>query len=378
MANVRIQNLVKRYDQVLAVNHVSVDIHEGSLTAILGPSGCGKTTLLRCIAGLIMPDEGQIFIGERDVTRLEPFKRNLGMVFQRPSMFPHMTAYDNIAWGLQLRGRSKREIPDRVQEMLQLVHLEGMERRAFRQLSGGQAQRVVIARALAPAPDILLLDEPLSALDAKLRDELILEIADIHRKTGCTTLLVTHDQGEALTIADNVLLMNEGKIEQEGSPLDIYRSPRTLFSATFIGTNNFLPGTVREPGEEALVEVGALGVNFKIKHQLPALQRGAPVWVCMRADDIDIIAPDQASNYCNLITVDVRHALLTGGIVIVEGKLKDQTIRIHVGGGRRFDLLDAVGQAITCGLNHIALIPRDDDAGSASVSSLQSESKQEG
>src|SRR5215510_1863927 len=359
MANVRIKDLVKRYDQVVAVDHVTVEIREGSLTAILGPSGCGKTTLLRCIAGLNMPDEGQIFIGERDVTRLEPFKRNLGMVFQRPSMFPHMSAYDNIAWGLQLRGKAKREIPERVREMLQLVHLEGMERRAFRQLSGGQAQRVVIARALAPAPDILLLDEPLSALDAKLRDELILEIADIHRKTGCTTLLVTHDQAEALTIADNVVLMNEGKIEQEGSPLDIYRNPRTLFSATFIGTNNFLPGTVKETGEEALVEVERLGVSFRIKHKLPNLRPGSSVWVCMRADDLDIIAPEQTGGYCNVIIVDVIHALLTGGIVIIEGKLKDQTLRIHVGGGRRFELLESVGQTITCGISNIALILRD-------------------
>ncbi len=372
MANVSIKDVVKRYDQVLAVNHISVEIREGSLTAILGPSGCGKTTLLRCIAGLNMPDEGQIFIGDRDVTRLEPSKRNLGMVFQRPSMFPHMTAYENIAWGLELRGRSKREIPERVREMLHLVHLEGMERRAFRQLSGGQAQRVVIARALAPAPDLLLLDEPLSALDAKLRDELILEIADIHRKTGCTTLLVTHDQGEALTIADNVVLMNEGQIEQEGSPLDIYRNPRTLFCATFIGTNNFLPGTVRQTGDEAVIEVEPLGVTFRIKHTIANLRLGAPVWVCMRADDIDIIAGDQTSNYCNVITVNVLHVLLTGGMVIVEGKLKDQSLRIHVGGGRRFELLEAVGQTITCGLSNIALIPRDDEVSLAAVSSLHS------
>jgi ABC-type Fe3+/spermidine/putrescine transport system ATPase subunit len=372
MANVRIKDLVKRYDQVVAVDNVTVEIREGSLTAILGPSGCGKTTLLRCVAGLNMPDEGQIFIGEKDVTRLEPFKRNLGMVFQRPSMFPHMTAYENIAWGLRLRGKPKNEIPERVQEILQLVHLGGMEQRAFRQLSGGQAQRVVIARALAPAPDLLLLDEPLSALDAKLRDELILEIAEIHRKTGSTTLLVTHDQGEALTIADNVLLMNQGKIEQEGSPLDIYRNPRTLFSATFIGTNNFLPGTVREIGEEAAVEVNPLGVTFRVKHDRSDLQLGTQVWVCIRADDIDIITPEQAGNYCNVISVHVVHALLTGGIVIVEGKVKDQTLRIHVGGGRRFELLEAVGTTITCGLSHIALIPRSESDSSAVVSSLHS------
>jgi|FLYN01.1.fsa_nt_gi ABC-type Fe3+/spermidine/putrescine transport system ATPase subunit len=367
MANVRIKDLVKRFDQVIAVNHVNVEIREGSFTAILGPSGCGKTTLLRCIAGLNLPDEGQIFIGDKDVTHLEPFKRNLGMVFQRPSMFPHMTAYDNIAWGLKLRNWPKNDIPNRVREMLQLVHLEGMENRRFRQLSGGQAQRVVIARALAPAPDLLLLDEPLSALDAKLRDELLLEIAEIHRKTGCTTLLVTHDQGEALTTADNVLLMNEGKIEQEGSPLDIYRNPRTLFSATFIGTNNFLPGLVREVGDETVVEVEDLGVTFRANRNGADLPRGAPVWVCMRADDIDIISHDQTNGYRNVITVDVERASLTGGIVIVEGKLKGKPLRIHVGGGRRFDLLNAAGATITCGLSNIALVPRDSSANISSV-----------
>ncbi len=370
MANVRIKNLVKRYESVMAVKHVSVEIREGSLTAILGPSGCGKTTLLRCIAGLLMPDEGQIFIGDKDVTKLEAHKRNLGMVFQRPSMFPHMTAYDNIAWGLKLRNWPKNDISRRVSEMLQLVHLGGMEKRAFRQLSGGQAQRVVIARALAPAPDLLLLDEPLSALDAKLRDELILEIAEIHRKTGCTTLLVTHDQGEALTIADNVLLMNDGNIEQEGAPLDIYRNPKTLFSATFIGTNNFLPGVVKEiRDDQVLIEVANLGVTFKADSRLVNYHYGQTVWVCMRADDIDVITPDQVSDYENTFSVHVDRASLTGGFVIVEGKLKEQKLRIHVGGGRRFELLETVGQTIICGLSNIALIQRDET--SNAVSSLQ-------
>lgn len=375
MANVQINDLVKRFDQVHAVNHVTVEIPEGALTAILGPSGCGKTTLLRCIAGLTMPDEGKIFIGDKDVTRLEPFKRNLGMVFQRPSMFPHMTAYENIAWGLRLRKWPKREIPQRVSEMMQLVHLEGMENRAARQLSGGQAQRVVIARALAPTPDLLLLDEPLSALDAKLRDELILEIAEIHRKTGCTTILVTHDQGEALTIANNVLLMNEGQIEQEGSPIDIYQKPRTLFSATFIGTNNFLPGVVVESGDEVVVEVEELGITFRTRQHWTDLERNAPVWVCIRADDIDIIDADRANNYRNVIEVGVDHASLTGGLVIIEGKLMNQSLRIHVGGSQRFNLLESSGKIITCGLNHIALIPRD-DAGEESATTAVSSLKQ--
>ncbi len=370
MANVRIIDLVKRYGQVYAVNHVSAEIAEGSFTAILGPSGCGKTTLLRCIAGLNMPDEGQIFIGGKDVTRLQSFKRNLGMVFQRPSMFPHMTAFENIAWGLRLRGWNKSDIPRRVKEMLQLVHLSEMENRTFRQLSGGQAQRVVIARALAPAPDLLLLDEPLSALDAKLRDELLLEISEIHRKTGCTTLLVTHDQGEALTTADNVLLMNEGRIEQEGSPLDIYRTPKTLFSATFIGTNNFLPGVVVQSGDPSIVQVEDLGITFETNMLVPDHAAGAAVWVCIRADDIDVIEPEQRGNYANVITVHVDRVALTGGVVIIEGKLKDRLLRIHVGGGRRFELLDAVGQDISCGLNNVAIVPREAQPNGRLASSL--------
>src|SRR4051812_31820644 len=218
MADIRTEEVLKLYGNVAAVDHVSLEIRQSSFTAILGPSGCGKTTLLRCIAGLIDPDSGHIYIGGTDVTKLPPFKRNLGFVFQRPAMFPHMTVYENVAWALQLRKWPKAKIKDRVMEMLKLVRLDPLSERTAHQLSGGQAQRVVIARALAPQPDVLLLDEPLSQLDAKLRDELKLEISMIHRATGCTTVMVTHDQAEALTIADNVLLMHEGRIVQQGSP----------------------------------------------------------------------------------------------------------------------------------------------------------------
>ncbi|MEO8396142.1 MAG: hypothetical protein ABI700_24320, partial [Chloroflexota bacterium] len=176
--------------------------------------------------------------------------------------------------------------------------------------------------------------------------------------------------GEALTIADNVLLMNDGNIEQEGAPLDIYRNPRTLFSATFIGTNNFLPGVVREVGKGVTAEVENLGITFRADTNAAGLNQGAPVWVCIRADDIDVIPADQAANYPNVIKVHVDRASLTGGFVIVEGKLKDKTIRIHVGGGRRFELLEAVGTTITCGLSNVALIPREESSHSE-VSSLQ-------
>jgi ABC-type Fe3+/spermidine/putrescine transport system ATPase subunit len=280
------------------------------------------------------------------------------MVFQRPSMFPHMTAYQNIAWGLKLRRWPRKQIPGRVREMLKLVHLEDMEDRRFSQLSGGQAQRVVIARALAPEPDILLLDEPLSALDAKLRDELKLEIAEIHRKTGCTTILVTHDQGEALTIADNVLLMDEGKIMQEGSPLDVYRRPANMFSANFIGTNNFLPCKVVEVGDEALVLLDETDVKLRVAGDFDGLQPGVDVWACVRADDIDVIDRDQALKYRNVVSVKVKRASLTGGTVILESLLTGQAIRIHVGGSRRFELLNSNGSDIICALGYISLIPR--------------------
>ena len=229
-------------------------------------------------------------------------------------------------------------------------------------MSGGQAQRVVIARALAPNPTVLLLDEPLSALDKKLRDELILEIAEIHRITGRTTILVTHDQGEALTIADNVLLMNEGQIEQAGSPIDIYQNPRTLFAATFIGTNNFLPGIVREINDGVVtVEIEELDIMLHTTNNSMSFKKNDLVWVCARADDIDVVSETDAHNYQNVIDVHVQHASLTGGSVIVEGKLKHQSLRIHHGGGRRFDLLESIGKTIPCALSHIALIPRNED-----------------
>ena len=366
MAYLRIEGLVKRYGAVTAVDHVDVDIREGSLTGILGPSGCGKTTLLRCIAGLLIPDGGRISIGGKDVTHWEPYRRNLGMVFQRPSMFPHMTAFQNIAWGLRLRRWPKERIPGRVRDMLRLVHLEGMEDRAFSQLSGGQAQRVVIARALAPEPDLLLLDEPLSSLDAKLRDELKLEIADIHRKTGCTTILVTHDQAEALTIADNVLLMQNGRIVQAGAPLDIYRRPDTLFSADFIGVNNLWPGVVLQPpGQppgQAIVALDGTSVVLAVSGASDGLPEGSPVWICARADDIDVVEPGHSSTgspAANTVAVDVERSSLTGAAVIIEGRLAGRPIRIHAGGRRRFDYLNLSGSRILCDLGAVSLIRRD-------------------
>ena len=359
MANIRTERLIKRFGDVAAVDHVDLEIREGSFTAILGPSGCGKTTLLRCIAGLAEPDGGKVLIGGQDVTYLPPHKRNLGFVFQRPAMFPHMSVYDNVAWALQLRNWPKDKVRARVLEMLRLVRLEGLEGRAFRQLSGGQAQRVVIARALAPQPDVLFLDEPLSQLDAKLGDELKLEIAEIHRQTGCTTLMVTHDQAEALTLADNVLLMNLGKIVQEGSPLDLYRQPRTLFSADFIGTNSFLAGTITESSSGCTkVRLDEAGIVVHSEQNPAGLSVGTPVWVGIRADDIDVLDEEQRARYPNVVTAIVDQALLTGGTVIVQAHVGQTELRIHAGGSRRFQLLGKEGEPILCSLGSISLIAR--------------------
>lgn len=369
MANIRTESLVKRFGKFIAVDHVDVNIPEGSLTAILGPSGCGKTTLLRCISGLIEVDAGKVFIGPTDVTRLPPFKRNLGFVFQRPAMFPHMSVYQNILWGLELRKYPKEKIKSRIDEMLHLVHLEGMEGRAYRELSGGQAQRVVIARALAPEPDVMLLDEPLSQLDAKLRDELKLEIGEIHRRTGATILMVTHDQGEALTIADNVLLMDKGKIVQVGTPLDLYRFPETVFSADFIGTNNFLRGTLLDAGMHPTARLDGSNAVLSVERSPAGLAPGAPVWICVRADDIDIIDEDLRAKYTNLVTARIDRAYLTGGTVIVQANVADAKVRIHAGGSKRFDLLGKEGNSVLCALGNVSLIARTSDVIPSSVDS---------
>jgi ABC-type Fe3+/spermidine/putrescine transport system ATPase subunit len=282
-------------------------------------------------------------------------------------MFPHMTVHQNIAWALQLRKWPKEKMESRIGEMLKLVHLEGMEERRYRELSGGQAQRVVIARALAPQPDVMLLDEPLSQLDAKLRDELKLEIGEIHRRTGATIVMVTHDQGEALTIADSVLLMDRGKIVQQGTPLDLYRFPETVFSADFIGTNNFLRGTLKSVGDCCTAQVDASGDTVTAERYPLSAALGTPVWVCVRADDIDIIDEDQRGKFTNVVSATIDHAYLTGGTVIVQANLAGAKVRIHAGGSRRFQLLGKEGSTVLCSLGNISVIPRTTDTIPSSV-----------
>ena len=248
MAQLEIKNLVKRYGDFHAVRDVSLTVADGEFLVLLGPSGCGKTTTLRMVAGFIEPTAGHVKLGGADVTLLPPWKRNAGMVFQSYALFPHLTVAQNVAFGLEMRKVPRTDMNRRVEETLALVRLEGYGGRLPRQLSGGQQQRVALARALAIHPDVLLLDEPLSNLDAKLRQEVRVEIRELQQRMGLTTVMVTHDQEEALTMADRLVVMNEGSVRQVGSQRDLYERPADRFVAGFVGRSTFLDGTVEEPG----------------------------------------------------------------------------------------------------------------------------------
>jgi putative spermidine/putrescine transport system ATP-binding protein len=244
MARLDIEKLVKRYGDFHAVKDVSLSVADGEFVVLLGPSGCGKTTTLRMVAGFIEPTAGQVRLAGGDVTLLPPWRRNTGMVFQSYALFPHLTVAQNVAFGLEMRKLPKPDIDKRVDEALALVRLAGFGARLPRQLSGGQQQRVALARALAIRPDVLLLDEPLSNLDAKLRQEVRVEIRELQRQLGLTTVMVTHDQEEALTMADRLVVMNEGIVHQVGTQRDLYERPADRFVAGFVGRTTFLSGAV--------------------------------------------------------------------------------------------------------------------------------------
>jgi len=242
--DIQLKDMVKRFGSLEAVSHVSLEIRDGELFTLLGPSGCGKTTILRLIGGFHKPDLGDIFFAGKRVTAIPPYERNIGMVFQNYALWPHMTILENIAYGLKLKKFPGREISGKVAGVLDLVNLKGLETRYPGQLSGGQQQRVAFARAIAPRPQVLLLDEPLSALDLKLRQAMRSELKTLQRETGITFIFVTHDQEEALTMSDRIAVMSAGKIQQIGAPLDIYESPVNHFVADFIGDSNFIEGEI--------------------------------------------------------------------------------------------------------------------------------------
>jgi spermidine/putrescine ABC transporter ATP-binding subunit len=285
---VRFNGVVKRFGDVIALHEVSLPIRRGEFMTLLGPSGCGKTTLLNLVAGYFSPDAGQVLIGDELVNDVPTYKREIGMMFQNYALFPHMTVAANVAYGLKMRRLPKAEINRRVSDVLALVKLTGLDDRKPRQLSGGQQQRVALARALVINPKVLLLDEPFSALDKNLRASMQVELREIQRKLGVTTIFVTHDQGEALSLSDRIAVMLEGRIRQVGAPAEIYQRPCERFVASFVGDANVLRGRLeRIAGSNGIVALGALSVNVPAG-PLEGLSPTAPVDLFVRPEQLQV------------------------------------------------------------------------------------------
>lgn len=358
MVSVRTVDLCKNFGETVAVDHVDLESRDKEFVTLLGPSGCGKTTTLRIIAGLVRPDGGSVYFGDENVTELPPYKRKIGFVFQRIALFPHMNVAGNIAFGLKELHVSKDEIKRRTKEVLELVRMPGFEKRMPRQLSGGQAQRVEIARVLAIDPEVLLFDEPLSNLDAKLRDELKYEIHGIQRATGKTAIFVTHDQAEAFAISDRIYVMNKGAIQQVGTPVELYRDPRTEFVADFIGTSNFIPGKITgiEPGRvQVAVDLEKPFVSTEVT-DIGDFHQGQEVLVSLRPEDIAVTSEEDRSMYQNVLEGLVSEATFVGLTTRLVVKVENIGLKVDVQGPQRFRLAKIRGDKILVGFNHFTLV----------------------
>ena len=296
---IEFRNVIKRFGAMTAVDKISFSVGAGEIVSLLGPSGCGKTTTLRLISGFEDPDEGVIKIAGESMAGKRPYERNVGLLFQHYALFPHMTVAENVAYGLKHRRWPKSEIGDRVREMLRLVHLQGFEGRRPGQMSGGQQQRVALARVLATRPKLVLLDEPLSALDAKLREELRLELKQILTAVGSTTIVVTHDQDEAMSLADRIIIMNRGRIEQQGTPDVIYMKPETAFVAAFIGRTNWFHGRLEGAAGDIFVHlVTHSGTSLAVPR--PGGSNGEKWSVCIRPERMGVIGPEDKSDVASV------------------------------------------------------------------------------
>jgi iron(III) transport system ATP-binding protein len=335
MAFIEIQNLFKRFKDVVAINRIGLEVNEGEMLTLLGPSGCGKTTTLRCIAGLERPEEGDIVIDGKPMLSqgfVPPSKRGIGMVFQNYAVWPHMKVFSNIVYGLKLQKISRQKIRERAQKVLELVGLAGLEDRYPSQLSGGQQQRVALARALVSNPKVLLLDEPLSNLDAKLREELRFEIKSLVRRMGITSVYVTHDQAEAMVISDRIAVMESGNVVQIGTAQEIYKQPTNRFVADFIGTMNFMSGKV----VEVLPETNEVCVRTEFSDKMvctapdsTVVSSGSEVYASIRPEDVEVFTePPQAAT--NVVKGSIAYKAYLGNFLFFFIDVNDTMIRVQV------------------------------------------------
>ena len=311
MASIELKKICKNFPGVKALNDINQKIESGQFFTLLGPSGCGKTTLLRTIAGFYMQDSGNIYLSDKVIDNVPAYKRDTGMVFQSYAVFPHMTVYENVAFGLKTRKVNAQEIKKRVAKVLEQVHLSGYETRTPDQLSGGQQQRVGLARAMVIEPKVLLMDEPLSNLDAKLRVEMRTEIRSVQKLLGITTVYVTHDQEEALAISDKIAVMNFGVIQQVGSPWEIYKEPINIFVASFVGDINFIDGKVVDSDTDSIT---VLANNHKIK----AMKTGISVEntkMAVRPEELSIVMEEVSGSDFSCIPGSIEKSSFIGSII---------------------------------------------------------------
>jgi iron(III) transport system ATP-binding protein len=344
MTSIRFKQVCKRFGATVAVDNVTLDIPAGELFFLLGPSGCGKTTLLRMLAGFVQPDQGDVYFGDQRINDLPPRSRNASMVFQAYALWPHMSVAKNVAYGLHVRGVPRAEVIQRVEKALKLVRLEGLGERRPNQLSGGQQQRVALARALVIEPQVLLLDEPLSNLDARLRDEMREEIRRLHQETGLTMVYVTHDQKEALTLADRLALLQQGRLIQTGPPQEVYSRPATRFVAGFLGDSNFVPGTVQSHTATETVVDTPLGPLVGIASANPPA-KWASVVCSIRPHALTL---DAGSAAANSIAAKVQQVTFLGELLqlrVLAGEVSLEVVSLpHLAGRLRAG--DAVGLSV--------------------------------
>ena len=347
MFDVEINKLTKKFDDNVAVNGIDFKINSGEFFSILGPSGCGKTTTLRMIAGFVMPTQGEIFIGNNDITFQAPEKRNIGFVFQNYAIFPHMNVFENISFGLKMRNIDQKAINERVKIALDQVNLIGYEARYQRELSGGEQQRVALARVLVTEPQILLLDEPLSALDKKLREEMKIWIKELQKKLKITTVYVTHDQSEALTMSDRIAIMNKGNISQIGTPDDIYEKPKNTFVADFIGTSNFINLKLLNT-TDGKSKVSFSDIEFEIEDNF------ADNYKCILRPEHLLINP---INNDDLVIVNAKIKIISyqGSLIKYIVEVNDQTLTAEFSNSMNVNRLNE-GDNISIGFNPKSLV----------------------